>query len=166
MMAPPNTFAPAAVSPSSKLVRMGDMREKDSRRSGFSHQPSVVSQPRNCAGSLMTPARIRDMRYWLQLIGWLACVVYSTIPAFWLMIHPFAGRWRARRRSPYVVLLPAWVAMWIGLALITRPWRGVFLYRADWPWAAAVLLFASGLYLYRQSAKNFSAKQLGGLPEI
>ena len=114
----------------------------------------------------MTPARIRDMRYWLQLIGWLACVVYSTIPAFWLMIHPFAGRWRARRRSPYVVLLPAWVAMWIGLALITRPWRGVFLYRADWPWAAAVLLFASGLYLYRQSAKNFSAKQLGGLPEI
>src|ERR1700694_654001 len=31
MMAPPNTFAPAAVSPSSKLVRMGDMRKKNSR---------------------------------------------------------------------------------------------------------------------------------------
>src|SRR5208283_1060223 len=31
MMAPPNTFAPAAVSPSSTLVRMGDMREKNSR---------------------------------------------------------------------------------------------------------------------------------------
>jgi hypothetical protein len=51
------------------------------------------------------------MRHWLQLIGWLVCVVYSTIPAFWLMIHPFAERWRARhrsyRRSPYTVLLPA-----------------------------------------------------------
>src|SRR5208282_6539361 len=31
MMAPPNTFAPAAVSPSSKLVRMGDMRKEDIR---------------------------------------------------------------------------------------------------------------------------------------
>src|SRR6266849_3581777 len=31
MMAPPNTFAPAAVSPSSKLVRMGDMRKKNIR---------------------------------------------------------------------------------------------------------------------------------------
>src|SRR5713101_6585754 len=31
MMAPPNTCAPAAVSPSSKLVRMGDMRKKNIR---------------------------------------------------------------------------------------------------------------------------------------
>jgi hypothetical protein len=46
------------------------------------------------------------MLYWLQTIAWLACVVHSTIPAFWLMIHPFADRWRARRRSPYRVLLP------------------------------------------------------------
>ena len=29
MMVPPNTFAPAAVRPSSTLVSMGDMREKD-----------------------------------------------------------------------------------------------------------------------------------------
>src|ERR1700691_2355544 len=29
MMAPPNTFAPAAVSPSSRLVKMGDMRKKE-----------------------------------------------------------------------------------------------------------------------------------------
>src|SRR3981189_3334307 len=34
MMAPPNTFAPAAVSPSSRLVRMGDMRKKNSRKHG------------------------------------------------------------------------------------------------------------------------------------
>src|ERR1019366_3126154 len=56
------------------------------------------------------------MRYWLQLIAWLACVVYSTIPAFWFMIHPFAERWRARhlsyQRSPYMVLLPVWMVMW------------------------------------------------------
>src|SRR6266849_3515125 len=86
------------------------------------------------------------------------------------MIHPFAERWRARRlayqRSPYLVLVPAWVAMWVAVALVTRPWRVILLYRADWPWVAAALLFACGLYVYSQSGKNFSAKQLGGLPEV
>ena len=110
------------------------------------------------------------MRHWLQIIGWLACAVYSTIPAFWFMIHPFAERWRARhlsnQRSPYIVLLPVWVAMWIAVALVTLPWRDVLLYRAYWTWGAAALLFAFGLYVYSQSGKNFSAKQLGGLPEI
>ncbi|HEX7424976.1 MAG TPA: isoprenylcysteine carboxylmethyltransferase family protein [Terriglobales bacterium] len=111
------------------------------------------------------------MRHWLQIIGWMACVVYSTIPAFWLMIHPFAERWRARHRSPYhrspyMVLLPVWVAMWVVVALVTRPWRDVLLYRADWAWGAAALLFACGLYVYSRSGKNFSAKQLGGLPEV
>ena len=110
------------------------------------------------------------MLQWFQLIGWLACIIYSTIPAFWLMIHPFAERWRARRlschRSPYRVLLPAWVAMWLVVALVTRPWRDVFLYRADWTWAMAIGLFACGLWVYSRSGKNFSAKQLGGLPEV
>ncbi len=92
--------------------------------------------------------------------------MYSTIPAFWFMIHPFAERWRARRRSPYAVLLPVWVAMWLVVALVTRPWRDISFYRADWTWIAATLLLVCGLYLYSQSGKNFSAKQLGGLPEI
>jgi protein-S-isoprenylcysteine O-methyltransferase Ste14 len=109
------------------------------------------------------------MLHWLQIIGWLACVVYSTIPAFWLMIHPFAERWRARRlsyhRSPYLVLLPAWVAMWLVVAVVTRPWRDVLLYR-DWAWWAAAVLFTCGLYVYSQSGKNFSANQLAGLPEV
>ena len=106
----------------------------------------------------------------LRTVGWLACVVYSTIPAFWFMIHPFAERWRVRhrsyRRSPYLLLLPAWVAMWILVALITRPWRDIPLYRANWPWAVAAVLFVCGFYVYWQSVKNFSAKQLGGLPEV
>jgi protein-S-isoprenylcysteine O-methyltransferase Ste14 len=110
------------------------------------------------------------MRHWLQLIGWLACIVYSTIPAFWLMIHPLAEHWRARRRSyqrsPFIVLLPAWIAMCVVVALVTRPWRDILLYRADWAWGAALVLFVCGLYLYSQSGKNFSAKQLGGLPEV
>lgn len=106
------------------------------------------------------------MREWLQTVGWLACVVYSTIPAFWFMIHPFAERWRARRRSPYRVLVPVWMAMWVALALITNPWRRVALYRADWPWLPSVLLFAIGGYIYSRSVKDFGAKQLSGIPEL
>jgi protein-S-isoprenylcysteine O-methyltransferase Ste14 len=106
------------------------------------------------------------VRYWLELVGWLACAVYSTIPAFWLMIHPFAEVWRLRRRSPYLALIPAWVAMWAIAALATRPWRHVALYSAVWTWGPAVLLFAIGLAFYAKSSQGFSAKQLGGLPEI
>ena len=106
------------------------------------------------------------VRIWLQLIGWLACAVYSTIPAFWLMIHPFAERWRARRRSPYLVLLPAWFTMWIIVALASGPWIDVTFYSTAWSWIPAALLFATGLFLYAKSGKSFSAKQLGGLPEV
>jgi len=42
----------------------------------------------------------------------------------------------------------------------------MLLYRADWAWFAAVLLFVCGLYVYSRSGRNFSEKQLGGLPEV
>ena len=106
------------------------------------------------------------MREVLQTVGWLACVVYSTIPAFWFMIHPFAERWRARRRSPYRVLMPLWIAMWVMMALITAPWRHVALFQTLSTWIPAVPLFICGLYLYSRSGKSFSAKQLGGMPEV
>ena len=106
------------------------------------------------------------MREGVQIVGWLACAVYSTIPLFWLMIHPFVGRWRVRRRSPYRVLLPAWMAMWAAMAVITAPWRRISLYRVDWLLVPAVLLFVMGLFIYSRSGKNFSAQQLGGVPEV
>ncbi len=86
------------------------------------------------------------------------------------MIHPFAESWRARHvsegRSPYRVLIPAWMAMWAIAALVTRPWRHVALYSTIWAWVPAALLFAAGLFLYAKSGNGFSAKQLGGIPEL
>jgi len=82
------------------------------------------------------------------------------------MVHPFADRWRARERSPYRILLPAWIAMWIIVALITSPWRRTVLYHTYWTWIPALVLFAVGFYLYSQSIGSFSAKQLGGIPEV
>src|SRR5580700_10790390 len=90
----------------------------------------------------------------LTLLAWLACVVYSTIPCFWFLVHPRAEYWRSRRRSPYLVLLPAWAAMWVMAGLITRRWRQIGLYSSGWVWVPALLLFGLGLWLYSQSSKN------------
>src|SRR6478609_577914 len=77
----------------------------------------------------------------LHRIAWLACVIYSSIPSFWLVIHPRAEYWRSRLRSPYRVLAPIWFGMWVALGLITAPWRAVVFYRSGWEWAPAASLF-------------------------
>jgi protein-S-isoprenylcysteine O-methyltransferase Ste14 len=102
----------------------------------------------------------------LRTLGWLACIVYSTIPSFWLMVHPRAHHWRARERSPFRVLVPAWFVMWLGMGLLTGPWRAVALYATPWTWLPAALLFAAGIYLYSHAGAHFSWAQLGGLPEV
>ncbi len=104
--------------------------------------------------------------HFLRTLGWLACVIYSTIPSFWLMVHPRAHRWRESERSPFRVLVPAWVVMWIGVGALTATWRGIALYSTPWNWILAALLFAVGIYIYSQSGAQFSLAQLGGLPEI
>ena len=93
-------------------------------------------------------------------------MVYSTIPSFWFLVHPRAEYWRSRRRSPYLVLLPAWIGMWVVVAAMTRHWRAIRLYEQSWSWFPALALFAVGFWLYSQSSKNFTPKQLGGIPEI
>jgi len=104
--------------------------------------------------------------HFLRTLGWLACVVYSTIPLFWLMVHPRAHRWRARERSPFRVLVPAWITMWVGLGALTGPWRSVTIYTTAWSWIPAVLLFGIGIFIYSHAGAHFSLAQLGGLPEV
>jgi len=102
----------------------------------------------------------------LRTLGWLACLVYSTIPLFWFMVHPRAQKWREKQRSPFRVLLPVWMTMWIGVGALTGPWREVTLYSTLWTWIPAVALFAVGIFLYSRSGAHFSWAQLGGLPEV
>jgi protein-S-isoprenylcysteine O-methyltransferase Ste14 len=102
----------------------------------------------------------------LRTLAWLACVVYSTIPAFWLAIHPYADYWRSRQRSPYKILVPLWIAMWAGVGAITWPWHRILLYDIAWTWLLAGVTFAVGLFIYSQSLRNFTGGQLGGLPEV
>ena len=102
----------------------------------------------------------------LSTIAWIVCVIYSTIPVFWLFIHPRAEYWRSRQHSPYKILLPLWVGTWMIVGAITTPWRRVLLYENKWLWIPAALLFCAGLVLYRLSHAHFTFEQLGGLPEI
>jgi len=102
----------------------------------------------------------------LRTLAWLLCVIYSTIPAFWLLIHPRAEYWRSRRQSPYKILLPIWIAMWIFTAAATAPWHHILLYENRWTWIPAALLFCAGLTLYQLSHVHFTLQQLSGLPEI
>jgi protein-S-isoprenylcysteine O-methyltransferase Ste14 len=102
----------------------------------------------------------------LRTLGWLACVVYSTIPLFWLMVHPRAHRWRAREGSPFRVLVPAWIVMWVGIGALTGPWRAATLYSTPWAWLSAAMLFAAGIFTYSSAGAHFSWAQLGGLPEV
>jgi len=102
----------------------------------------------------------------LRTLGWLACVIYSTVPLFWFMVHPRAQKWRQNERSPFRVLLPAWLTMWIGAGALTGPWRHVQLYSTAWTWIPAAGSFAVGLFLYSRSGAHFSWAQFGGLPEV
>jgi protein-S-isoprenylcysteine O-methyltransferase Ste14 len=102
----------------------------------------------------------------LRLVGWLVCTAYSTVPAYWLMIHPLASHWRMQAQSPYRVLLPVCAVILTGVLLITVPWRRVTLYENKWAWIAAAILFAIGIWLYRAGGANFSLKQLQGTPEV
>jgi len=102
----------------------------------------------------------------LRTAGWIVCVMYATIPLFWLMIHPRADYWRTRPGSPYGVLVPAWMGMWVGLGVLTAPWRSRALYGWAGSWMPAGLLLALGFWIYRQAGAHFSWAQLGGLPEV
>jgi protein-S-isoprenylcysteine O-methyltransferase Ste14 len=102
----------------------------------------------------------------LHTLAWLACIVYSIIPAFWLLIHSRVEYWRSRRWSPFTVIVPLWIVAWIVVALISSPWRYVALYRMIWLWIPAIALFILGFWIYRKAGVNFGKQQLYGLSEL
>lgn len=85
-----------------------------------------------------------------------------------VLVHGASARRavRSSQGSPFRVLVPAWVGMWIGVGCLTGPWRHARLYSTPWSWLPAAALFALGIFLYSQSGAHFSWRQLGGLPEV
>ncbi|HET9838581.1 MAG TPA: isoprenylcysteine carboxylmethyltransferase family protein [Candidatus Angelobacter sp.] len=102
----------------------------------------------------------------LLLIPWMASVLYSSVPLFWFVVHPFAGSWRRMHRSPYRVVLPIWAALIFLLGWITWPWHAERLYSSAWMWAPAALLLLSGLSIYARIGSSFGAHKLSGEAEV
>lgn len=102
----------------------------------------------------------------LLLIAWLASVLYGSIPLFWFAIHPFAGRWRRMQRSPYLWLLPLWIAVIAALAWASSPWHEARIYATPWMWLPALAFFVFGLNTYRRIRSEFGARKLSGEAEL
>ncbi len=105
----------------------------------------------------------------VQMVGWIACCVYASIPSFWLVIHPRAEKWRERKRqrkSVYNLLVPLWMGMWVALGAITFPWRGMVLYQWNGSWIVGLAFIAGGVFFYLRARHGFSPLQLSGHHEL
>ena len=102
----------------------------------------------------------------LRIASRAIVVIYSTIPSWWILIHPFAERWRKMRRSPYRALVPIWIAMWIVAVAITWPWHGVQLYSTPFAWIATLALLAISVPIYRRTSRSFGRPNLIGQSEL
>jgi protein-S-isoprenylcysteine O-methyltransferase Ste14 len=102
----------------------------------------------------------------LLLIPWMASVLYSSVPLFWFVVHPFARSWRRMDQSPYRAVLPIWAALIFLLGWITWPWHAERLYSSPWMWLPAALLLLFGLSIYARIGSSFGAHKLSGEAEI
>ena len=105
------------------------------------------------------------MHVFLNIL-WVFGIIYATIPAFWMAVHPFAGYWRARKRNPFPILGLIWLAIILGGVVITLPWHKQQLYTVPLLWIPAALLFACALFIYRRAGRIFGRDILIGRTEL
>lgn len=104
--------------------------------------------------------------YAIQMIGWIVCGIYATIPAFWLIIHPFADYWRKRFRAPLKFLSLVWIVLWIFVWALSSPWRYAMLpVSANWS-LIALPLWAVSVFIYFGGQRHFSINQVIGRTEL
>ncbi len=101
----------------------------------------------------------------LRIAAWFVCGIYATIPAYWMMVHPFAKRWRAARYK-FTLLVPFWGVMWCIAWSVSYPWRDALLYQSPFTWAAAPLLWAVSAFLYVNATRGLSLMRVIGLDEL
>ncbi len=102
----------------------------------------------------------------LRTCGWLASIVYGTIPSLWLVIHPRPGFWRGQARSPLPLVGVIWFLLWVAAAAITWPWHTRALYTSWFAWIPAAPLFVTGAFLYAKGRQQFSTDQVLGRSEL
>jgi len=103
----------------------------------------------------------------LLTIAWVIPMAYAVIPAYWFLVHPFAGRWR-RVRRPFLYIVPLWLLCYLFFGVLTFPFARIQLYD-NWPArvAGAVLILAAvATYRAVGRAKRFTGAQLVGRSEV
>jgi protein-S-isoprenylcysteine O-methyltransferase Ste14 len=102
----------------------------------------------------------------LRTVGWLVCGIYATIPAFWLIIHPFANFWRKRFRAPLKLLGVVWMLLWAVAWLLSSPLRNEAIPLPWWLGFGVVPLWATSLFIYFGGQRHFSLNQVIGRTEL
>lgn len=107
------------------------------------------------------------MGYFLTLI-WLLALGYSTIPLFWLVVHPFAPKWRVHKGKIYPMLGIIWLILMASVGYATAPFRHELIYSTLWSWLPAALLLLAGFTLYRRLTRDdrMSRNTVMGRPEL
>src|SRR6185503_20891125 len=106
------------------------------------------------------------MLYVSLTLAWLLGLIYCSIPSYWLVVHPFADKWRARKGRIYTPLGFAWLGFIILLGLITGRWRFITLYESWWSLLPGGILFAADIYLLRKIGRDFGSDRLIGRHEL
>lgn len=91
--------------------------------------------------------------------------IYATIPAFWMLVHPFAEHWR---HKAYGVkwLAPWWVLLWLVAWACEYPFRDSVLYQLKWTWLISAALWTITVIVYSASAKAFTLGRIIGRHEV
>ena len=101
----------------------------------------------------------------LRTVAWIFGVLYATVPPYWLVVHPFADRWRARGAKLQHVG-PIWLLMWLVGGAVSWPFRHIALYTSWSAWIPAAILFAIAYTVYFHSKRGFTHDQLVGRSEL
>ena len=98
--------------------------------------------------------------------AWILGTVYSTIPVFWLAIHPFAAQWRARRGKIYPLIGLIWLAEIFAVLAVTRAYRHEVFYSNPWTWLLWVVFSLAASVLYRRIGTDFGLRRFIGKSEL
>ncbi len=103
----------------------------------------------------------------LLTFAWIIAIIIATIPLFWLVIHPFAERWRGAtpKLGARPLLGGTWLLLILATALLTAPWCAERLYATPWSWLAGAVLFFVGASMYSRIG-HFGLDNLIGRTEL
>ena len=99
----------------------------------------------------------------IVILCWLVAIVYATIPAYWLLVHPFVDFWVALAATVRRVG-PLWLLLWTVAGLATWRWLHVFLYRTPLAWIPGGLLILTALAIYYASRHGFTMTRSWAAP--